>query len=165
MANEASFKTADLAEYLGLSYAALRDYRRSVAAFTQALQPAAIDGAETEQIADLLLLSIARSYVALGDSDSARPYLTRCVDESKDSLVIAQARLLLGSIMAQAGDLAGAELQYTTVIELDAQNAEAHFQLGELYHNAGDTVKARAEWRKTIRIDPTHGLAHSRLSM
>jgi Flp pilus assembly protein TadD len=158
------FSAADLAEYLGLSYAAKHDFRRSVAAFSLALEPGATEGA-AEQSLDLLLLAMARSYIALNEHDSARPYLIRCAEESRDSIVVAQARLLLGSILAQSGDLAGAEAEYFRVTQLDGQNAEAHFQLGELYDKTGDTVKARSEWRKTIRIDPTHGPARSRLSM
>jgi len=165
LAKEEGSTAADLAEYLGLSYAAKHDYRGSVAAFSLALEPATANVAATDQAFDLLLLAMARSYIALNENESARPYLIRCADESKDAIVIAQARLLLGSILAQSGDLAGAEAEYTRVTQLDGQNAEAHFQLGELYDKNGDTVKARAEWRKTIRIDPTHGPARSRLSM
>lgn len=152
----ASLEAPDLNEYLGLAYAALHDYRKSVIAFSQAL------GSDPS---DLLLLSIARSYLELGERDSARAYLIRCAENSKDSHVIMQAKLLLGKILSETGDLAGAEKEYLSILEIDGDNAEAHFALGELYSAGGDAVRARAEWRKTLRIDPTHGPARARLSL
>jgi tetratricopeptide (TPR) repeat protein len=152
----ASIDAPDIHEYLGLSYAALHDYQNSVVAFTQALG---------SNPSDLLLLSIARSYLALGEKDSARAYLVRCAENSKDSFVVAQAKLLLGKALSEDGDVAGAEREFLSILEIDEGNAEAHFALGELYSAAGDAVKARAEWRKTLRIDPAHGPARARLSL
>ena len=155
-ARDAGSDAPDLNEYLGLSYAALHDYRASVVAFSQALG---------SNPSDLLLLSIARSYLALGENDSARAYLVRCAENSKDSLVVAQAKLLLAQVLLASGDAAAAEKEYLSIIEADDGNAEAHFALGELYAAGGDTVKARAEWRKTLKIDPAHGPARARLSL
>jgi tetratricopeptide (TPR) repeat protein len=155
-ARAAGYEARDIPQYLGLAYAAIRDYRGSVAAFTLAL------GQDTS---DILLLSIARSYIALEENDSARAYLLRCVEVSRDSRTKAASRLLLGGIFARAGDIPGAEDQYLKALEDGGENVEAHYQLGELYAAGGDTTRARAEWRRAVRIDPAHGPSRSRLNI
>lgn len=156
-ARGASYNAADIPEYLGLAYAAVKDYRGSVAAFTLAMN------GETEP-SDILLLSIARSYEALGEMDFARAYLLRCLEISRDSKTVSAGRMLLGNVLAKAGDTSGAEAEYLQVIKESGENAEAHFQLGELYALGGDTTRARAEWRRALRLDPAHGPARSRLN-
>jgi tetratricopeptide (TPR) repeat protein len=155
-ARDGSYEAGDLPEYLGLAYAAIHDYRSSVAAFSLAL-----NGNDS----DLLLLSIARSYIALEETETAAAYLTRCVENSKDSNTVITARLLLGKIFENSGNVSGAEAQYLAILEENGENAEAHFQLGELYNAAGDGTRARAEWRRTIRIDPAHRSARARLNI
>jgi tetratricopeptide (TPR) repeat protein len=157
-AREEAYQAWDIPEYLGLAYAGVQDYRKSVASFSLALNYA-------EQPSDLLLLSIARSYIELEESDTARAYLVRCVEVSKDSNNRARARLLLGGVMAKAGDLKGAEEQYLAIVDEGNENAEAHYRLGELYNAGGDTAKARAEWRRAVRIDPAYGPARARLNL
>ena len=156
-AREASHRAADIPEYLGLSYAAIGDFRNSVAAFTLALTG-------EKEPSDVLLLSIAKSYLALGELDSAHAYLVHCLEISRDSKTIAAGRLLLGNTLVKFGDIPGAEAEYLKVVEENGDNAEAHFQLGELYALGGDTTRARAEWRRALRLDPTHGPARSRLN-
>ena len=159
-ARSLAYKAGDIPEYLGLAYASIRDFRSSVAAFSLALNEEAETG-----VSDVLLLSIARSYLALEEYDSARAYLVRCMETSKDSKTVATARLLLGGILVKTGDVSGAEAEYLKVIEENGENAEAHFQLGELYALGGDATRARAEWRRAFRIDPTYEPARSRLNM
>ena len=152
------YKAEDIPEYLGLSYAAIRDYRSSVAVFSEALTA-------SQEPSDLLLLSIARSYMSLDENEQARAYLLRCLEISKDSKTVAAARLLNGNMLAKAGDFSGAETEYVKIIEENGDNAEARYQLGELYILAGDPTRARAEWRKALRIDPAHAPSRSRLSI
>lgn len=152
----AAFAAPDLYEHLGLAYASLRDYRKSVVAFTKALG---------DSPSDLLLLAIARSYLELGEHEQSKAYLMRCAETSKDVAVASQARLLLGDSYRKLGLTADAEKEYVGVIDQDAKNADAYYALGDLYAESGDTVKARAEWRKALRIDPTHGPSRSRLGM
>lgn len=162
LARESGYAAADLAEYLGLAYAALKDYRNSVIAFSRALE-----GAEASPSgpSDLLLLSMARSYIELGEGASAKAYIMRCIESSSDASVVVQARLLLGKLHSDAGESAEAERQYTAIVDSGEQSAEAHYQLGEIFAAAGDPVKARAEWRKSLRIDPSYGPARARLSL
>jgi tetratricopeptide (TPR) repeat protein len=154
-ARAAGSEAGDIPEYLGLAYAALKDYRSSVAAFSLALDPAG------EGDPDLLLLAIAKSYTELEELDPARAYLLRCVESSRDFDTVVSARLLLGDVLRRAGDSAGAEAQYLAIIDGGAENAEAHFQLGELYAQRGDNTRARAEWRRAVRIDPAHRAARN----
>jgi tetratricopeptide (TPR) repeat protein len=162
-----SYPAGDIPEYLGLAYIAIRDYRGSVAAFSLALKAGENQGNGETIFApsDLFLISIARSYLALGENETARAYLIQCIENSRDSKTIVTARLLLGGVYVKLGDLRAAEAQYAAVIEEIDENAEAHFQLGEIYNAGGDIVRARAEWRKTVRLDPSHQPARSRLNM
>ena len=149
------YRAADIPEYLGLSYAAIHDYRSSVEAFSDALP---------SQPSDLLLLSIARSYMALEEDEPAKAYLNRCLEISVDSGTNAAAHVLLGNVYAKNGDFPGAESEYLKAIEENGESAEVRYQLGELYALGGDTTRARAEWRRALRVDPTYGPARSRLN-
>ncbi|MDR0997962.1 MAG: tetratricopeptide repeat protein [Treponema sp.] len=170
-----SYAARDIPEYLGLAYAALQDYRSSVAAFTLALEPSpagesALAGEEEfdegeKGPSDLLLLSIARSYIALGEPLAAKAYLIRCIESSRDSWSVVAARLLFGGVLAGEGAGEEAEAQYMLILEENGENAEAHYQLGELYAARGDTTRARAEWRRAVRIDPAHRQARLRLNI
>jgi len=150
------YRAADIPEYLGLAYASIRDFRSSVEAFSGALSGG--------QPSDLLLLSIARSYMALDEDDSAKAYLHRCLEISVDSGTSAAAHTLLGNVYAKTGDFPTAESEYLKAIEENGESAEVRYQLGELYALGGDTTRARAEWRRALRIDPTYGPARSRLN-
>jgi tetratricopeptide (TPR) repeat protein len=164
-----SYNAADISEYLGLAYAATGDYRSSVEAFSRALDPSAPDSGAgitaSANTSDLLLVSIARSYMALEEKESARAYLLRCIEISRDSKIRFTARLLLGEILRDSGDLEGAEGQFAGILEEAGENAEARYQLGELYALKGDAAGARAEWRQALRKDPAHAKARARLNM
>jgi tetratricopeptide (TPR) repeat protein len=163
-AQKSSFSAPDMPEYLGLAYAAVRDYRKSVAAFSQALIPAADASGEDGSANDALLLAIAKSYFELEEIDNAGAYLIHCLDISKDFNTIAEARLLLGNIMLKKGDIDEAERQYVSIIEEGGEFADVRFQLGELYAERGETIRARAEIRKALRIDPNYAPAIARLA-
>ena len=158
-ARDARYRARDIPEYLGQAYAAVRDYRNSVDAFAQALEP------EGSEPSDRLLYYIARSYMQLEEFDTARAYLVRCLELSRDAATQLAAKMLLGNVLAAAGDSAGAEAAYLAVLEADGENAGAYFQLGELYAAGGDTIKSRARWRRALQIDPTHSGARARLNM
>ncbi|GHV00777.1 hypothetical protein FACS189483_11000 [Spirochaetia bacterium] len=162
-AQNGDYQTGDLPEYLGLAYTEIHDFRSSVAALSTVLN--ANTDTDEELKSDLVLVAIARSYMALEEPGLARAYLVRCVETSLDSDTKVAARLLLAESFAAAGDVAEAEAQYLLLLEAEGENAEAHFQLGELYAAGRDTTRARAEWRKAWRIDPAHKEARSRLNL
>jgi lipopolysaccharide biosynthesis regulator YciM len=51
-----------------------------------------------------------------------------------------------------------------TVVQEDAQNAEAHFTLGLLYKESGLTSRALAMFKKTIELKPEHRQAQAELN-
>ena len=172
-ARELSYNAEDIPEYRGLAYAAIGDYRSSVAAFAEALVmqegrgKAGTSGENSldERPPGLLLLSIARSYFALDEFEQARAYLQRCIELSPDSRTILAARLLLSEVLRNVGEYDGARQQLMDILRDAGENAEAHYQLGELYALQGDAARARAEWRLALRADPAHQKARTRLSM
>jgi tetratricopeptide (TPR) repeat protein len=166
-AKELSYNAEDIPEYLGLAYAAIGDYRNSVAAFAEALvlQGRGEDGLLYESPSGLLLLSIARSYFALDEFEVAQAYLQRCIDVSPDSRTVISARLLLSDVLRKAGNNDGAKKQLQGILDEAGENAEAHYQLGELFAFEGESVRARAEWRLALRVDPAHQKARTRLSL
>jgi tetratricopeptide (TPR) repeat protein len=152
------WKAGDSAEYLGLSYARLGNYRASVAAFAEALNTAGEKPPET------LLLAIARSYVELGEDAIAESYLVRCLETSRDIDTAVEARLMLGTVMRGRGDYDGAEKQYLAILSEAGEKAAAHHELGELYLAQGDVARARAEWRRANRIDPAFAPSIARIN-
>ena len=158
MANNLSYEAQDIPEYLGLAYAAYGDYRSSVKAFTLAFVP-------EKPPSDNLLLSIARSYMAMEEYGIAAGYLQRCIEISPDSKSVVVSRLMLAEIYRLNNDLDNAETQYLNILNESGENAEVHFQLGELYSLMGDTTKARAEWRTAYRQNPAHARARERLNI
>jgi len=158
MANYLSYDAQDIPEFLGLAYAACGDYRSSVEAFSRAFIPG-------KQPSDALLLSIARSYMAMEEYNMAIGYLQQCVDNSQDSQSVVVSRFLLAEIYILSGDYSSTEKQYLSILETSGENAEVHYQLGELYNMQGDTTRARSEWRIAYRQDPTHARARARLNI
>ena len=157
-ARDASFTASDIPEYLGLSYAALGDYRSSIEAFSSALNA-------SYDTSDVLLLSIAHSYMALEDYEASRDYLARSINVSRDSKIITTSRLLLAGILYEAGEFSSAEEEYNNILGESGENAEAYFMLGEIYLAQGETTRARAEWRRAIRTDAAYRPARARLNL
>jgi tetratricopeptide (TPR) repeat protein len=157
MADNLHYEAQDIPEYLGLAYAAAGDYRSSVEAFTKAFK--------TGSVSDNLLMSIARSYMAMSEYSMASGYLKRCIELSPDSKSIFSARLLLAEVYIHSGDNNGAQAQYLKILSESGENAEVRYRLGELFNLMGDTARARAEWRIAYRQDPAHAKARARLNI
>jgi tetratricopeptide (TPR) repeat protein len=153
-----SWNANDMAEYLGLSYARLGDYRTSVAAFAEVLNTAG------ENPPDTLLLAIARSYIELQEDAIAEGYLIRCLETSKDIDSIVEARLLLGGIMREREEYDVAEKYYEAILAEAGENAAAHHELGELYLAMGNVARARSEWRRANRINPAYAPSIARIN-
>lgn len=84
-----NYKSDDISEYLGLSYAALGKTQESIASFTEAL---------LVRESDTLLLSIAEQYEKGGNDVVAKQYLYRVNAISKNEDVIMKSHQLLGEI-------------------------------------------------------------------
>lgn len=167
-----NYRAADIPEYLGMAYALLGDYRSSVEAFSEALGTQGFTESRATGSASAgkgpsgpLFFSIAKSYFALEEFDTARTYLQRCIEVSSDFQTVLSARLLLAEILKITGDYDRAVQLLTEILAETGGNAEVHYQIGELFALQGDTVRARAEWRLALRTDPAHIKARTRLAM
>jgi len=158
-ASASGFSARDLHEFLGLAYAQVKDYRKSIEALSASLDPASHD-----EGSDRLLLRIAESYMGLEDWDTARAYLVRCGEASKDAGLVLMSRLLLGKVLRKSGDLDGAIEAFNAVLEDGGENVEAAFELGEIYFSQGNTITARAFWRRAYHYDPNYPPVLARLS-
>jgi len=137
----------DSHEYIGQAYAQMGDYARAVEQFLVALK---------DDPGDLLLLTIGQTYYQMKNNGEAVDYLLRTLNKTEDKAIEEKARSLLGDIYLGTNELFKAEEQFTAIIRIDPQSADAHFNLGEVYYKMNDTVKARAEWRNALVIDPSH---------
>lgn len=75
----------------------------------------------------------------------------------------ADARLLLGSLLMEAGQHAASIEQLSEAVRLRPNSAEAHNALGEAFQAAGDNKDARLEFERTVAIDPAFAQAHVNL--
>jgi tetratricopeptide (TPR) repeat protein len=167
---EVSHAAPDLSEYLGLAYAAIREYRKSIEELSSALNPAVPSDAQgqvfiDDSSSDRLLMAISDSYIGLEDWESSRAYLMRCIEQSKDTDLVFAARLKLGSVLYNMGDVPGAIAVYTLILDSGIESAEACYELGEIYTAQGETIRARAAYRRANRADRNYGPALVRLNM
>ena len=137
----------DTYEYLGMAYARLGRYEKSVESFSTAIE---------RNPSDLLYLTVAETYMQAGCHAEAESYLMEAVSTTDDEFLVQRARFMLGEVYIQEGQLEEAQRQFELVIDSNAKSAEAHYQLGRVYDLMGNTERARYEWRETIRIDPNH---------
>jgi tetratricopeptide (TPR) repeat protein len=148
-AKSAAFNAGDLNEYLGLAYAVIQDYGKSIEALT-----ASLDSTGKDENSDILLMRIAQSYMGLEEWERAKTYLFRCINASRDTGLVLEARLQLGKVLRNSEDLDGAVAVFESVLEESGEIAEAAYELGEIYASRGDMIRARAAWRRARRADP-----------
>jgi tetratricopeptide (TPR) repeat protein len=144
---ELGYVADDTYEYLGMAYARLGQFERSVESFSTALD---------RSPSDLLYLTVAETYMQSGRHERAESYLQEAMSATDDGFLVQRARFMLGEVYIQEGRLEDAQRQFELIIDSNPKSAEAHYQLGRVYDLMGDTVRARSEWRKTIQIDPNH---------
>jgi Tfp pilus assembly protein PilF len=96
-------------------------------------------------------------------TDEAVEYLLRALNKTEDAAIEQQARLKLGEIYLDQGELFKAQEQYEALVKLDPRSADAHYWMGEVYARLGDPVKARSEWRTAFGLDNQHVGARLRL--
>ncbi|MBQ0052751.1 MAG: tetratricopeptide repeat protein [Treponema sp.] len=141
------YKSDDIPELLGLSYASLGMTMESISAFTEAL---------LVKESDILLLSIAEQYKNAGQIQAAQQYLYRISQSCKDEQIILKNHLLQGEIYLDLGRYEEAENEFNLILEKNENSTDALYGLGVIYENQGDLVKARSEWRKALRIQSNH---------
>ncbi len=141
------YKSDDIHEYLGLSYASLGMTVESIESFTKAL---------LTRESDLLLLSIAEQYYNAGQSQAAEQYLYRISKDCKEERITDKSHLLLGKIYTETKNFEEAKKEFETILEKNENSADALCGLGVIYENTGDIIKARSFWRKAIKIQANH---------
>ena len=137
----------DSYEYIGQAYSQLGDYPKAIDAFLLAVK---------DDPGDLLLLTIGQTYYQMKRTSDAVDYLLRTLNKTEDKEIEERARVLLGGIYLDSGELFKAEEQFSEIVKINPRSADAHYDLGEVYAKMGDPVKARAEWRNALIIDPSH---------
>lgn len=75
----------------------------------------------------------------------------------------ADARLLLGSLLMEAGDQPESIEQLTAAVRLRPRSAEAENALGEAYNHFSETAAARAAFQRAVELDPRYGIAQLNL--
>lgn len=148
------FSAPDIPHLLGLSYDALGETDKSIAALTKAL---------INNETDTLLYDIGRQYFKNKQGMTARQYLARVIHISKNDELIEKSRLLLGQIYMNEGEYQSAENEFNSILEKNENSADAHYELGVLYEKLGYYVKARYEWRQCRKIQVNHPGATKKL--
>ncbi|MDR3284505.1 MAG: tetratricopeptide repeat protein [Treponema sp.] len=146
-AREKGYQAEDMAEYLGLSYAALGMTEKSIAYFTEALQ---------YRDSDVLALAVAEQYCKAGLYAEAEPYLLRLAVKTGDEALLFKSRSLLGQIYFSQRQFDRALVEYQAVLEKDPASADAYYGIGLIYEELGDAVLARAQWRRALQIHGNH---------
>ncbi len=141
------YKSDDIPELLGLSYASLGMTMDSIASFTEAL---------LVRETDFLLLSIGEQYFKAGQASASEQYLYRISTNCKDERIVLKSHVLLGQIYLSQEKYAEAEKEFQTILEKNQNSADAYYGLGVIYEKGGDLIKARSEWRKALRIQANH---------
>ncbi len=155
-ANASGATYPDLSEFRGLAASLLGNHEVAIAAFTEAL---------AGEPSDLLLYTLASSYLKNGDAEKARQYFAETIRTTDDELLALKCKAELASMFLADGAFEEAEREFLAILEKDSNSADAHYGLGVVYENRGDLVKARASWRKAVRINPVHAGARQKLGL
>ncbi len=75
------------------------------------------------------------------------------------------ARLLLGSILAEDGERSESIAQLTDAVKLRPNSAEAQNALGEAFNGFGEPKSARGAFEKAVALDPAFAQAQQNLGM
>lgn len=76
-----------------------------------------------------------------------------------------EARLFLGSILAEDGSMPEAIAQLKEAVRLMPRSALAYNALGEAQKSAGDRRAARGDFERAVELDPAFAQAHANLAL
>lgn len=152
---EDGYYSDDIAEFLGMTYAALSETQKSIESFTTALN---------DMESDNLLLSIAKQHYKAGHSSVAKQYFTRVINITENDDVAFDCHKHLAQIYMDEEKYDDAEKEFEIILEKDENFADAYYGLGVIYEKQGDNAKARSEWRKCLNIQPQHTLARQKMA-
>jgi tetratricopeptide (TPR) repeat protein len=106
---------------------------------------------------DLAWTNLANAYLAGANLDSARICADKSLQINPDD---SQANNIIGLIMMQKSDIAGAKRQFETAIKLEPSNAGAWYHLARIAQAAGDNNAAMSNIMKCINIAPNFTSAY-----
>jgi Flp pilus assembly protein TadD len=107
-------------------------------------------------------LDSAWDLLAKGQREEAARVARRIIEANPRD---GQARLFLGSILAEDGHVPEAVAQLKEAVRLMPRSAEAHNALGEAFQAGGDRKGARAEFEQALALDPAFAQAHASLAL
>ena len=107
-------------------------------------------------------LDSAWDLLARGEREEAARVARRIIEANPRD---AEARLFLGSILAEDGRAPEAIAQLREAVRLTPRSAEAHNALGEAFNGAGDAKSARGEFEQAVALDPAFAQAHANLAL
>ncbi len=146
------FEAKDTFEYLGLSYAGLEETQKSIDAFSHALA--------SRGDSDTLLLAIAEQYCNNNQGGTAKQYLQRAADITKDVDLRLRCKFLLAQIFMEEKEYDEAKKVFEEISEdksiPGSVRADAHYGLGVICEKKKDMVGARFEWRRALNLDGNH---------
>lgn len=154
MAFNLGYKEVDIYEHQYLIYEAWSDSAKAVEVLAKAYE---------QKKNDIYLFFLARSLKKLKQYSDAKEKLQALLAKTLEGPLLREARLLLGEVAFEEGDLALAEAIYRALLADEANLAEAHFRLALVLEKKGDYVGYRYELRRTLENDPGHSGARSRL--
>jgi tetratricopeptide (TPR) repeat protein len=95
---------------------------------------------------------------ARGELDAAKVQLNEALRADEGH---AEAHNLLGFVLGQQGDMAGALLHLQRAGALRPESAEVHYNLGVALWYDGSRDKAISELQESVRLDPSAGASYS----
>lgn len=146
-AKKAGYKTPEMNEYLGLSYALLSVHDESVKTLEEDVN---------EETSPVILYTLADELYKGGRLSSAKQYLKRVKEGIEDESLAIEAMNLLGEIYLEEGNLEGAKDEFENILKKTEDFADAFYNLGLVYEKEGNLIKARALWRKTLKASFNH---------
>ena len=154
MAFNLGYKEVDIYEHQYMIYEAWGESAKAVAVLAKAYE---------QKKSDIYLFFLARSLKKLKHYSDAKEKLQALLAKTIEGPLLREARLLLGEVAFEEGDLVLTEGIYRALLADDANLAEAHFRLALVLEKKGDYVGYRYELRRTLENDPGHSGARSRL--
>lgn len=143
----------EILSLLGNAYMRSHDYAKA----TDIFQKAADLSPDTKS----LRTRLAVSRLAVGDSESA---LSELETASAGDTFIGQADTLLGMVMINTGDVAGALKIANRLAKKEPKNPFPSNLAGQAYMKAGDRARARWAFQQALALDPTYLPAEYKLA-
>jgi tetratricopeptide (TPR) repeat protein len=97
-----------------------------------------------------------------GDRSGAVQVLRRIIKANPQD---AGARLMLGSILSEDGQLAESVEQLREAVRLQPRSKDAQYALGDVLYRSGDVNAARGHFEKAVALDAGFAPAHADLGM